>query len=581
MLMELKVSQFAIIDNIHLQFRNGLNILSGETGAGKSVLLKSLALLMGAKASTDTIRSGATQAVVEGLFDLKDRPDVLAKMAELGIETDAQQLLVRRIVSSDDRSRIYLNSSLSQLSQLKELVAPLVEVTGAAAPLIEMTGQHDNRNLLSKNYHLDVVDVFSDSWDLRKEFEAVWKTHRELKNKMAEYDLEKMKHEQRLDYLKFQRAEIEKLDLKPGEEFEIENQLKLMKSTAKLAQYIESIESILENDEGSAISRIQAVIKKSQDIVQIRPEYAKTVENLTQAESQIADFIYATRKSFSTIELDPDEVQTLEERLSQIRKIQKKFGSDINAILSSLVDIETEIAALEKLESDRSKWDSELKTLENKLNIWAKDLLTARKAGALKLAARISAELLDLNMKGVQFAVKVEKTAELTLSGGSEVEFQIQNGPNDTLRPLSKFASGGELSRILLSLKKVVGKSTQPRTFLFDEVDTGVSGMTAEKVGKKLRSIAKGQQVICVTHLPQVAAYGNFHFLIHKAQSKKQIHMDVNELNGEQRIKEIARLISGEVISKTSLAHAKELLDQAEQSKITKTTKKRTVEMNA
>lgn len=563
MLLELKVSNFAIIDNLHIQFKDGLNILSGETGSGKSVLLKSLALLMGAKSSADTIRTGAQQALVEGSFDLSKRKDLMERMSEMGIDVEDHLLVVRRVISGGDKSRVYLNGGLSTLNALRDIVAPLIEVTGHAAPLIEMTGQHENRHLLSKSYHLDLLDQYVGAWDKRLKYEEKYKRHAELKYEIVSLEQSSKQKAQRLDFLTYQRDEITALDLNPGEDFSIEQELKVLKNSARINQFVDQAEEALYSDDDSAMSRINSVLKRAVELSALDPLLAQHSEQLNEAKTIIDDTVYSLRQYASKIEGDPQRLDFLENRLSDLRKLQKKYGTSIDDILKSLLEMEIEISTLQNSEVRGEELKKELAACEKELQEIGEDLHKRRSKGSKTLAESINDELADLNMKGVTFHVDITKLDHFGPEGISDVEFMSQTSAKDPKRPLSKFASGGELSRILLSLKRVVGSTHQPRTYLFDEVDTGVSGETAEKVGKKLKSIAKGQQVICVTHLPQVAAYGDSHFNIQKSPQKGSVSMKVAELDDKERIQEIARLISGEKITKTSLAHAEELLDQA------------------
>lgn len=563
MLIELKVTNFAIIENLHIQFREGLNILSGETGAGKSVLLKSLALLMGAKASSESIRTGCDLATVEGSFDLSHRKDIQNHLKELGILVEENTLIVRRVIAQGDKSKVYMNGSLNTLKTLQDIVAPLIEVAGHAAPLIEMTGQHENKNLMSKTYHLDILDQYAGTWEKRHQFEKLFKRLNDISSEIKKLEMNAQEKAQKLDFLIFQRDEIARLDLSPGEDVNLEIEVKKQKNAARLGQFVDMAEEALYGDGDSAIQRINAVTKKAHEISSIDPILASKLENLEQARTLIDDTIYDLRQYIAKIDADPEKLEQIESRLSDLRKLQKKYGPRIDDILNALLSMEIEIAQLQNTDGKVAELKKEAVSIEKEMKNLAADLHKRRTSGAKLLADSVNAELADLNMKGVTFHIQVESLENFSSTGQSDVEFMSQTSAKDIKRPLARFASGGELSRILLSLKRVVGSGAQPRTYLFDEVDTGVSGETAEKVGKKLKAIAKGQQVICVTHLPQVAAYGDVHFFIQKAANKETVAMEIIELPKNNRIKEIARLISGEKITKTSLAHAEELLEQA------------------
>ncbi|WP_374033927.1 DNA repair protein RecN [Bdellovibrio bacteriovorus] len=566
MLLELKVSNFAIIENLHVSFKEGLNIMSGETGAGKSVLLKSLSLLMGGKGSSDTIRTGATQATIEGSFDISSRPDIQKMLHDMGIEADEHTLIVRRVLSSGDKSKVYLNGSLSTLNSLRDIVAPMVELAGHSAPLIEMTGQHENRNLMSKHYHLDLLDQYAGTWDKRLLFTEKFNRYHAIFAEIKKLESDAKQKAQRLDFLTYQRDEIANLDLSPGEDHELEVEVKKLKNSNRIGAFVDQAESALYTDDDSAISRLNAILKKGLEISNVDPQIAAKLENLEQAKTLIDESIYDLRQYANKIDADPQRLEEAESRLSDLRKLQKKYGATVDDILKALMEMEIEISNLQNSESRVESLKKEASVILKELETLGADLHKRRQKGAELLADSVNAELLDLNMKGVTFHVMTEKLQELASTGLSDVEFLSQTSAKDAKRPLAKFASGGELSRILLSLKRVVGSSNQPRTYLFDEVDTGVSGETAEKVGRKLRTIAKGQQVVCVTHLPQVAAFGDIHFFIQKSPQKDSVSMLVSELKQKDRVQEIARLISGEKISKTSLAHAEQLLADAKQN---------------
>ncbi len=560
MLIELKVSDFAIIDHLQISFREGLNILSGETGAGKSVILRSLALLMGEKAAADVIRSGVETATIEGLFDLSKRKDIVASLEAMGIETPDETLVVRRILSAQGKSKVYLNGSLSPLTGLRDIVAPLITVTGPAAPLIEMTGQHENRHLQSKAYHLELVDRFAGTWRLRETFEAKFVAAAGLAAQIAQVEESTRSREQRVDYLRFQLDEIEALNLQPGEEAELEEQVSRFRSSQKLLEFVNQSLDSLYSDEEAAMVRVHHVLQRAHELSTADPSLTGRLQPLQQAKSLIEDCVYELREYGRSFEAEPDQLDRLDERLSSLRKLQKKFGSKSDEILSAYQEMQREFEELSSSDERLKQLRAEQAATAKELSSLAKDLHKRRKAAADLLQNEVNEELADLNMKGVSFHLRIEWLEQANSSGQSDVEFMIQPSKKDEPRSLMKAASGGELSRLLLALKTVIGASEIPRTYLFDEVDSGVSGQTAEKVGRKLKSIAKGQQVICVTHLPQVASFADTHFLIEKSNARGAVKMSVQPLDKEARVAEIARLISGEKISQTSLKHAKQLL---------------------
>lgn len=566
MLIELKVSNFAIIDHLQVQFRDGLNILTGETGAGKSVILKSLALLMGEKSDTDIVRSGVETATIEGLFDLSRRTDISETLGSMGIDSPDSTLVVRRIISAQGKSKVYLNGSMSPLNGLREVVAPLITVTGAGAPLIEMTGQHENRNLQAKAYHLELLDRFAGTMKLRDQFEESFSAIRLIEEQIAQIEESARTREQRVDFLRYQIEEIDSLGLKPGEEREIEDQVARFRSSQKLLDFVGQSLDSLYSDEEAAIVRIHHVLQRAAELATADKSLIDRLQPLQQAKTLLEDCVYELREYARNLESQPEELDRLEERLSALRKLQKKFGSTADEILVAFQEMRQEYEELSQSDERLQGLRSTKEKLDQTLTELAKELHKRRKNAADLLRNSVNDELAELNMKGVLFCLRVEWLADRLASGQSDVEFMIQSSKKDEPRSLMKAASGGELSRLLLSLKNVIGGSEIPRTYLFDEVDTGVSGQTAEKVGRKLKTIAKGQQVICVTHLPQVASFADVHFLIEKSSPRGAVKMSVQELGREDRINEIARLISGEKISPTSVKHARQLLAECAQA---------------
>lgn len=563
MLQELRVSNFAIIDHIEMNFKSGLNILSGETGAGKSVLLKSLSLLMGQKASSETVKSNCKKATIEGLFDISKRLDIKKALSFFEIPTDDESLIVRRVICAQGKSKVYLNGTLVSLQQMRDIVSPLIELTGQNTPLIEMTGQHDNRNLQTKSYHLELLDQYTGSLEKRQKYQAVYEERIKLMAQLDQLKHEAQFQEQKLDYLLFQKNEIESVKLEPGDETNLEFEVKKLKNHKKLFDLLQTTNNNLYLDEDSALNRIGKSIKLMESAADFDPTITEKAQGLIQAKALIEDSLFELEKHISQTDSEPDTLLDLEERLSHLRKLQKKFGPTVEDIFTQLDEIKVEVDKIENFDLHIKSLEKGIDKLSQKLKDLSEELHVRRVNGASLLTKGVHDELIDLNMKGLTVEVQVKKLDDLTSTGISDVEFLTQTSKSDKPRPLAKFASGGELSRILLSLKRIVGISKYPRTYLFDEVDTGVSGETAQKVGRKLKSIAVGGQVICVTHLPQVASYADAHFLIQKVPTKDTVEMNVIELNKKKQVDEVARLISGEEITKTSLAHAKQLIQQS------------------
>ncbi len=558
MLSELKVSQFAIIDHIHIQFNSGLNILSGETGAGKSILIKSLALLMGAKSSSQDIRSNKDKATIEGAFDLTQRPDIEERLAEMGIEADDKELIVRRVVQKSGKSKVYLNGHLSSLADLRCIVFPLVTISNPSdAPLIEITGQHENKDLISSRYQMDTLDQFCGNSILREDIEDIFHQIHAVDSEILDLEGLARQREQQMDFLQFQINEIESLELEENEDTLLKARIKDLKEQDRWLQWRQSaLETISESDR-SVLSILKNIMIRAPEYSLIAPLKAQLQESLAQLE----DVAFQLQTMGDNDGTGDDSLNDLEDRLSRIRKLQKKFGEDVAQILLALREMKEKHAQLLNLSDTLDELKEKRQRLTSNLHQISLELRKKRLQGCILLQKEVNKELEDLNMKGLKFLIAVEPLTEPQSTGMDRIVFRTQTGAKDEARDLARVASGGELSRILLSLKQVIGASHLPRTFLFDEVDTGVSGPTAQKVGAKLKNLAQHQQVICVTHLPQVASFADFHYFIEKNTGKDKVEMKVRNLSKEERIQEIARLISGEKTTKASLQHAKELLN--------------------
>lgn len=562
MLIELNVTNFAIIHNLRMEFGEGLNIISGETGAGKSVIVRALNLLMGAKSFAEDIRDGSEIATVEGFFELSERKDLLNRIVAAGIDASEKTLTVRRVISRDGKNRVYLNGHLSSLSDLKDVVSPLVEVTSKVVPLMEITGQHDNKSLMSPQFHLDLVDQFCDTLELRGKVESIVQEKARIADKIESILGSSKDRSQRIDFIRFQIQEIETLELDAENDQNLEERVKALRARSANSEFISEMQDALSGDASSVSNLIDVLIRKGNALKYKDSTMLESLEQLATVKATVNDIAYNLSR-ISSGDNEEVDLNTLEERLSSLRKLEKKFGSSVEEILAAYDSMKTELSELEHSDELVQQLRLSDKALDEKLKPLLHSLSDKRRKGITKLKKAVNEELEDLNMNGVIMSVAMEPLPAPTVTGQDSIHFMIQNGAKSEPRPLHKTASGGELSRILLSLKIASGHIDVPRTYLFDEVDTGVSGPTAQKVGRKLKSIAQGQQVICITHLPQVAAFADQHYFVSKSTKNGEVRMVAQKLENEHRTQEIARLISGENITKTSVAHAKQLIESS------------------
>lgn len=559
MLIELRIKNFALIDNLHINFKGGFNVLSGETGSGKSILLKSLSVLMGAPSSNDFIGHNDDSAQVEGLFDITDRPDIKARLEELNLDSSGNDLIVRRLLGK--KSRVYVNGSMITLTELKNIITPILEIAGPfSAPLMEMTGQHDTKQLLSTHYHRFLLDLFGGLQKHLEEYRINYELRQKLMHETVELQNKALERHHQLDFIKYQLAELDQFGLDPEQDMDLKERISRLKNKQKLIDFLASADHVLSQGSDSVLDGIHKILKMAESFGDSYEKIKTSMENLTTAKALIEDVSFELSNFESNAFNDEDNLEAMTERYTKLRSLHKKYGESFEDIVTAHENLKAEIATLENLDQVLEQKEQELKSLETKLQMKASQMHELRNLAAKNIEVKVNEQLQDLNMKGVLFFVGLERTSELNRYGSSKIEFLVKNHSESELRPLAKTASGGELSRILLSIKSVLGENEWPRTYLFDEVDTGVSGPTAELVGKKLKTLAFEQQILCVTHLPQVAALADHHYSIEKQIRGDKTVIEVHELNRNQRINEIARLMSGEQISDSSRLHAQKLL---------------------
>jgi len=565
MLKELSIRNFAIIDDLQIGFSEGLTILSGETGAGKSIILNAVNLLLGSRASADLVRSGAKTAELEALFHISPNSGVSAIMSELGYDP-AQGLLIRRIIARSDGNRVYINGRLATIQILNTITENLASIAG----------QHAHQGLLKEDEHLLILDRFG---GLMPQRQKVYDQYHQLLPLIDELEkLKKIRERQaeHLELLQFQKKEISDAGIVPGEDADLEQERLRLKNAETLCQIVNGSIEELYGAPGSVIERLLEVKKNLERAGQIDSQLNSGAGRLAESTYHIEDLIEELRSYLRLIQIDEQRLEVVEERLDELNKLKRKFGGSLQAVQSQLESIEQELSNVENIGEKINSVKKLIAGLHDRCKAAALRLSKNRKKAAGALAQKIIKALASLKMVQTIFKVdlntiswnpKTERHLNiddhtLTETGIDRVTFMIAPNLGEDLKPLATIASGGELSRVILALKAILAETDSVETVIFDEVDAGIGGGTAEVVGRKLAELAQHHQVICITHLPQIAKFGEHHFSISKHVIDGRTQTAIQPLSNDERHKEIARMLGGEDITSTTLKHARELLEK-------------------
>ncbi|MFC1884306.1 DNA repair protein RecN [Thermodesulfobacteriota bacterium] len=562
MLVKLSISDFAIIRHLDMTIRSGLNIISGETGAGKSIIINAVNLILGARASTDLIRSGCSEARVEALFILPENIELKETLSGLGFSFDGE-LLIKRTISREGRNTITVNGSLATLQMLSML----------ASRLISISGQHEHQLLSGQDNHIIILDDFG---GLSGERESLYKlnlTRQRLKEKISSLEEEIKIISERQELNRFQIQEIEGAQLKPGEDETLVDERRRLEHSEELMEIVSEGYTSLYEDNNSSLSVLSRVLKRIEKGVAFDEGLTGVRDALSDCAVKIEDISFSLRDLQKTIELDPNKLEEMVQRIELLNELKRKYGPTLEDVLRYRENLTTIMGDLEGKRSLLNDFEVEKKSLESDLLELAKALSEKRKRVARSLESAVEEELTFLHMGQTKFRVAFNGSSdiedkstgfsieEIRDDGFDRVEFVISPNVGEELRPLSRIASGGELSRIMLALKTILARTGSVETIIFDEIDSGISGATAEVVGKKLFSLSGYHQILCITHLPQIASQGRTHFLVRKDVDQGRTMTEISELNEESRVREIARLLGGQEITVKALDHAKEMLD--------------------
>ena len=550
MLKELRIKNLAIIGDLSVNFSGGLNVLTGETGAGKSIIVDALGLALGDRAQSDLIRSGEKEASVQACFEL----DKNISLPDIGIDI-AEDLLLRRTLSITGKSRAFINDTMVTLQTLSEIGKLLVDIHS----------QHEHQSLLKAEKQRAMLDSYG---RLQKELETVAALFREvqtLKITLDELETKGKERAHRLDLLRYQRHEIDTAALKAGEKETLEEERKILSNLSKLHELIETSYSLLYAADNSCTEQLSVALSHLREMYAIDPEVEETLKMVESTLPLVEDATIALRGYREKYDVNPDKLEGIEDRLELIKKLEKKYGEGVEGILHYRQKAEEELNALESSDERLASIRTALQSKEEALLQAAQLLSDKRKKTAHKIEALIVANLKDLAFGNPAFKIDIhqEKDHEgkyiINVHGMDRIEFLFSANPGEPSKPLSRIISGGELSRVMLALKSILAEVDSLPVLIFDEVDAGIGGRTAESVGKKLRAISGKHQLLCITHLPQIASLGDFHLKIEKKDTNKRVTVEVREIDGKERLDEIARMLSG-TSTETSLKHAEELL---------------------
>lgn len=551
MLESLKVKNLALIENCEIEFTKGLNILTGETGAGKSILLGSVNLALGARAEGDVIRSGADEALVELVFSSSQRTDAILK--ELDLPTDDVVLITRKITPSKSIYKINGETVISK--QVKEL----------ASALIDIHGQHEHQSLLNTSRQLKMLDAFAkdDTESLLTDVAKAAKDYKETVEKLDEAKTLSEGRDREISLLEYELKEIEEADLKLGEDAEAEAEYKRLSSAEKLKESVSEALNLISDgnagDAGSLLSRAIGALEKAASL----DESAGALKDiLTQAESLFGDFSLEAYKYCENLEYDPEEFDRLEKRLDTINSLKARFGRTIEDVLKYRDEKSEELERLKNLDEYLSKLTADAASKKAEYVSLAAKLSEVRKNSAKVFEKELIKTLEGLNFSQVRFEVAISSDKERIASNGfDDIEFMISTNPGEPVKPVKNVASGGELSRIMLGIKTILAGVDDIDSLIFDEIDTGISGITAREVGKRLKELSAKHQVIAITHLAQIAALSDTHFVIEKNVEGGKTKTEISRMDDDQRLKELARLLGGDENSKAALDNARELIN--------------------
>lgn len=560
MLQELTIDNLAIIDHLSLEFDDHMTVLTGETGAGKSIIIDAVSLLAGGRGSQEFIRKGEEKLSLQGQFEIPKLPGYVAQLDELGISHDDGALIISREIHRSGRNTIRVNGTLVNAATLKQLGSGLVDIQG----------QNEHQLLLRPEAHLGMLDQFANAkvQPLLASYQEQYQEYRRLEAAVNQKKANEQQWAQRLDMLRYQVKEIGDADLRADEEDELIAERERLEHFQQIATTLQQVVGVLNDDEEAPVlDQVATIMNAAQEIAPFDPEYDDLAQSLSDAYYSLQDVANQAGHQLDSLEFDEERLATINARLATIADLEHKYGESLADVLAYYDQIKEELTDMEAAADSGSDLEERLNAVQADLLNQGNALSQVRQTAARKLAKQVHTQLKELYMDKAVFEVNFAKTKKPVFSttGIDQVEFYIQTNPGEAMGPLARIASGGELSRVMLALKTIFAQGEGVTSIIFDEVDTGVSGRVAQAIADKIRLIAEGSQVLCITHLPQVAAVAQHHLLIQKRVHDQRTTTSVTPLNTNQRVEELARMLAGDTITKLAREHASELLTMAKQ----------------
>ncbi|MDK9865387.1 MULTISPECIES: DNA repair protein RecN [Staphylococcus] len=554
MLQTLSIKQFAIIDELEVHFGEGLTVLSGETGAGKSIIIDAIGQLIGMRASSNYVRHGEKKSIIEGIFDIDESKEAISILRDLSIDIDEDFLLVKREIFSSGKSICRVNNQIVTLQDLRKIMQELLDIHG----------QHETQSLLKQKYHLQLLDNYAEDTykSLLDDYVSTFDQYKAKKKELEDLETADQALLQRLDLLKFQYEELQEAQLTDGEVSQLETDIKRIQNSENLSLALSNAHLTL-TDEHAITDRLYELSNQLQSISDILPDkYDRLKEDVDQFYYTLDDAKHQLYDELTNTEFDEQYLNELEARMNVLNSLKRKYGKDISELIVYQDKLDNEINKIENYEESTSQLREEIESLYNKVFKLGKKLSQERRVVAQSLRDNIVDEIQNLQMKDANLEISFKPLDTPNREGIEFVEFLISPNKGEPLKSLNKIASGGELSRIMLALKTIFVKTRGQTAILFDEVDSGVSGQAAQKMAQKMKDLAQHIQVICISHLPQVATMSDQHLFISKASKDNRTTTHVKELTGEERIDEVARMISGASVTELTRQNAKEMIEQ-------------------